>query len=309
MGKLVSIIVPTYNYVAYIRGAVESALAQTYRPVEIIVVDDGSTDNIKEVLSDYIASDKINYIYQENKGLAGARNTGINASRGDYICFLDSDDLIHEKKTEIQVKSLEENPEYGVAFSDFSYIRDHDLSSLIPANVKYSGELNFSKIISGEYMVIHAALIRREVFERVGYFDESLRKCEDYDFWLRIAMKGIRFLFIDQVLAYYRLHEGQMVQDKIGVFRTNVEVINRYREYDRKSAEMALGKYGIWLGRHLIYNDRMKEGRKCLKEYMWYRKDKVIRMISVIGMSYLFSGKTIRKITDRKKDCKPSGHA
>jgi len=300
MSKLVSIIIPTYNYAQYVREAVDSAVAQTYRPIEIIVVDDGSTDNTREVLSDYIGTNKINYIYQDNKGLAGARNTGIRASKGEYVCFLDSDDLINEKKSEVQVKRLEENPECGVAFSDFRYFRDHDLSNLIPANVKYSGELTFSKVIRGEYMVVHAALVRRDVFDRVGYFDESLRKCEDYDFWLRVVMNGIRFFYIDQVQAYYRLHEGQMVEDKTDLFRTYIEVINRYKEYDIKTAEIALGKYGLWLGRMLIYSDRMKEGRKCLKEYMWYRREKVVRMIALIVMSYLFSGKTIRKITDRQ---------
>ena len=104
MNRLVSFIIPTYNYSAFVRDAVESALLQTYKPVEVIVVDDGSTDDTKEVLSDYIDTGDIKYLYQNNKGLAGARNRGLGEAKGENIVFLDSDDLVDEKKLEIQVK-------------------------------------------------------------------------------------------------------------------------------------------------------------------------------------------------------------
>ena len=111
MKPLVSIIIPAYNVEKYVQEAIDSALSQIYKDIEIIVVDDGSTDNTKKVLNPYIKKGQIHYIYQENKGLSSARNTGIRAAKGGYIAFLDSDDLFLPEKMQRQVDFLEKHQE------------------------------------------------------------------------------------------------------------------------------------------------------------------------------------------------------
>lgn len=293
----VSVIIPTYNYAKYVRGAIESALAQTYRPIEIIVVDDGSIDNTRDVLSDYISKGNINYLYQNNKGPSAARNAGLKISKGEYISFLDADDLIDKRKLEIQVKCLENHAEYGVAFSDFRLFKEDDLLHLIPPHIKFSGELTFNDLISGKAFPPHTTLVRREVFDKVGIFDESLKECEDPEFWMRALIAGTRFYYVDQVLSFYRIHSQQAVQNQVKIYRTFLKVIERYQYYDQAGTRMALGKYGQLLGKLLIYENRMQEGRVYLWNYIWYKKDKMFRMFLIIILSYLFSGRAIRRLT------------
>ena len=298
MNRLVSFIIPTYNYSAFVRDAVESALLQTYKPVEVIVVDDGSTDDTKEVLSDYIDTGEIKYLYQNNKGLAGARNRGLAEAKGEYIVFLDSDDVVDEKKLEIQVKCLEENPLYSFCFSDFRFFEGEDFLNGTPPSFKYPVEMTFRDLVSGKFLPVHTLLMRRDVLDRIGYFDESLRVCEDSDLWIRAFMAGMRFLYVDQVLAYYRRHGSQMVKDSVRVTRTFIEVINRYRSFDEQGAEMATLKWEQFIGRELIYDNRIQEGRKYLWDYMVNRRNNVLRNLVILLMSYLFSGSTTRRLTE-----------
>lgn len=300
MKPLVSIIIPTFNYAGYIRETVESALAQTYKHVEVIVIDDGSTDDTREVISDLIESNRLKYFYQDNRGLAAARNTGIRIAKGKYISFLDSDDLISPKKVEVQAESLEGRQEYGVAFSDFRYFADSDKTHLILPRVRYSGDPTLRMIICGEVMPIHSALIRRDVLKETDWFDESLESCEDYDFWIRLKVRNIKFLYIDEVLALYRLHSNQMSRHRIRHYQVHLELLNRYKQYDPEGARLSLAKYGRLIGNQFIYQNQMEEGRRYLRKYLFSNKKKVWRILLMLVMSYLFSGKTIKAITDRE---------
>src|SRR3989304_6831314 len=128
---LVSIIIPTYNCQKYIRQAIESALAQTYKNIEIIVVDDGSSDNTREEIDDLISEKKISYIYQANKGLPGARNTGIKQSKGEYLVFLDSDDIILPEKIMSQVGFMKEHPQVCLVYSRYQYFKNDNLNDVV----------------------------------------------------------------------------------------------------------------------------------------------------------------------------------
>lgn len=114
----VSVIIPTYNHAQFVVQAVESALAQTYADLEVIIVDDGSTDDTQAVLARYGA--EINYIYQENQGLSAARNAGISVARGDYFLFLDADDLVLANKLELQVSIVDAQPDFGLVYRAFN---------------------------------------------------------------------------------------------------------------------------------------------------------------------------------------------
>ncbi len=302
MNKLVTVIIPTYNYAEYVREAVESVIGQTYRPIEIIVVDDGSQDNTREELAGFINAGQIRYIYQDNRGLAAARNTGLRSAGGEYISFLDSDDLIDEKKIEVQAGYLEQHPEYGVTFSDFRFFKGNDRSSLIKPPVHHSGELTLRDFIRGNFIPVHSTLVRQDLFKRAGYFDESLRECEDSDLWIRAMIAGIRFFYIDKVLAYYRLHGRQMVGSPVRLYKTLIEVISRYKEYDPASARFAFAKYGLSVGKHLIYAGSTREGRGYLLESVRYRKINIFTVIPLLLASCLFSGGNIRTMMRRLRN-------
>lgn len=194
----VSVIIPTYNHAKYVGRAIDSVLVQTYKNYEIIVVDDGSTDNTKAVLKPYM--DKIKYIYQENKGLSSARNTGIRASKGEYLQFLDADDELLPQKFEIQVNILETHPEIDVIACE--WIRVDENGNILPGEGKCAkSTFSFKDLVLGNPFIVHILLLRRKCFNLAGLFDESLNVYEDWDMWLRIAAKGYRFYCDSQKLV------------------------------------------------------------------------------------------------------------
>ena len=228
--KKVSVIIPTYNCAKYVRGAVESVLKQSYGNVEIVVIDDGSKDNTKEILAPYFG--KIIYIYQENKGLPGARNRGIHESSGDFIAFLDADDLWESRKLEIQMAIMDSHPEVCIVFSDFyvfsddgyrenSYFkkcfpifREYDFSldtifrDRTNIDLKNNGNVdiyhgNIAKFLfCGNFILPSSALVRKSVAERIGGFDETYRMAEETDYFLRLCSEG-NAAYVDMPLAGY----------------------------------------------------------------------------------------------------------
>jgi glycosyltransferase involved in cell wall biosynthesis len=203
---LVSIVIPTYNYGHYVIEAVESALAQTYSAIEIIVVDDGSTDDTRQRLAHY--SDRIRYIHQENKGLSAARNTGIAAAKGEYIAFLDSDDAFHPRKTEIQMFHLTHDSDVCMIgtgmFSDEPRVWADYTSGTATMH-----DVSLEELIMASRFAPSSVVARRECFESAGTFDTNLRSVEDRDMWIRIAAR-YRIGMIDQALTWYRVTPGSM---------------------------------------------------------------------------------------------------
>ena len=204
----VSVIVPSYNQARFVAATVDSALAQTYPEVEILVVDDGSTDDTRAVLAAY--TDRIRYIYQENRGLAAARNTGFLASRGDYLLFLDGDDLIHPEKIARHVSVLETEPECGLVYSAWQQIGEDGTRVLGEVRPGAHGQVLTRLLLRRFFFFPSAAVVRRACFERVGLFDESLAWGEDADMWLRLARAGYAFGYLDQPLLQYRIHPNSM---------------------------------------------------------------------------------------------------
>jgi glycosyltransferase involved in cell wall biosynthesis len=204
----ISVIIPSYNQAQFVAAAVESVLAQTYPEVEAIVVDDGSTDDTQAVLAAY--SGRIRCIHQENRGLAGARNTGFLASRGDYLLFLDSDDLIHPDKLALHVSLMEADPAFGLVYSAWQQINADGTQVLGEVRPNRQGQLLKELLLRRFFFFASAAVVRRECMERVGLFDESLQWSEDADMWLRLARAGYPFGYIDRTLLKYRIHADSM---------------------------------------------------------------------------------------------------
>ena len=212
---LVSVIIPSYNSAAYLPEAIESVLAQSYRPLEIIVIDDGSTDNTREQLQPYLT--KISYLYQANQGVSAARNAGIRRASGELIAFLDADDTWAPEKLARQVEAFRPHPEAGVCFTDFSKFNDTGIlrpSSLTENLQRWAREhpdvaedVSFGslypELLQHNCVVTISVLARREALQAAGPFDETFRMCEDYDLWLRLAL-SYPFVYLNRVLCGYR---------------------------------------------------------------------------------------------------------
>jgi hypothetical protein len=190
----VSVVIPTYNRASYLIEAVESVLAQTYRDFEVIVIDDGSTDNTPEVASGF--PPEVKYFRQENQGQSASRNRGIKLAQGEYTIFLDSDDVLLENTLQKSVTFLDEHPEAGFCGGQFYTIDENGrpLRQKKPrgprATFIRAGKDEITHLLVGTGgMHLSTVLIRRSCFEEVGLFDTSLPMSEDWDMWIRLSKK------------------------------------------------------------------------------------------------------------------------
>ena len=227
----ISIIVPTYNYGHFIGQTLESVQAQTYQNWECIVVDDGSTDQTREVVARYAAQDhRIKYLYQETQKQAAAKNHGIQNSMGTYLQFLDADDLIETKKLERQVEYLEQHPEIDIVYGNVRFFRTENLSERLYSwwgedgpwmpEISGRGKGVLMALVRRNIMVINAPLIRRRVVDTVGLFDERLPPAEDWDYWIRCAAQGKLFQYedLEDTLALVRSHPSSSSRDRRRMF-------------------------------------------------------------------------------------------
>jgi len=199
---LFSVIIPTYNRRDFFKIALESVLKQTFSDYEIIVVDDGSTDNTKEIV-DQANSEKIHYFYQENQGPAAARNKGIKQAKGEFISFLDSDDRFCKQKLEVADQYIKKQPDYQIFHTEEIWYRNGRLLAQKKHHQKPSG-LVFEQTTKLCCISPSTTVIRKNVFKTIGYFDENLLACEDYDFWLRVSSQYPVFL----IPEYLTIKEG-----------------------------------------------------------------------------------------------------
>jgi glycosyltransferase involved in cell wall biosynthesis len=207
---LVSVIIPNYNHAHFLDDALHSVLSQDYRNFEIIVVDDGSTDDSLGVLAKYGTT--IRLIRQENKGLSGARNTGIRTAKGVYYCFLDADDYWLPNFLSTVVSFLDNHPEIGAVHTGFYFVDRFGERCPQINTITIDEDQLYDRLLDGEFFVPASVLIRRECFDRVGLFDETLRASEDWDIWLRVS-RVYRFAGISEPLLNYRIHGNNMSAD------------------------------------------------------------------------------------------------
>jgi glycosyltransferase involved in cell wall biosynthesis len=213
----VSVIIPSYNCEAYIAETIGGVLGQTLRDVELIVVDDGSTDRTCEIVAAYGA--RVRLLTQKNAGVCAARNFGIREARGQYICLMDHDDYWFPDKLELQLEQMLRHPEVGLVYSSFIWwhpgedgnFPDHDsfdqASFPVGIDERFSGWI-YHELLLDCWVLTSAALIRAEVFDKCGMYDESLPYSEDWDLWLRIS-REYPFIKLKRPLTLYRQHPRQ----------------------------------------------------------------------------------------------------
>ena len=225
----VSVIIPVYNYARFVAAAIESVKQQDYPHIEIIVIDDGSTDDTAQILSKI--SD-ITYVRQENLGLSAARNHGIRLARGKYLQFLDADDLLGVTSIRKRVDFLEQNPDKSAVICRSAYFSDRAYSERFAVLHKEWRQPDPSHVdVALCYFNIappHAFLIRKSIVDAASLrFDPRLRACEDYDFWVRLAqISGVPGM-VRSCWVYYRQHENSMSRSYVNQYRHDAELCRR----------------------------------------------------------------------------------
>jgi len=231
MDNKVSVILTTYNGATrgFLKIAIESVLKQTFQNYELLIVDDGSEDHTRELCEGYLNEPKVRYIYQENGGLARARNTGIESSHCVFICFLDDDDVWKPDKLQRQFEFIEKRlngaGKWGLIFTWLELI-DEQGKVISYRGHHQEGWLYRSLLLGNTVDAPSSVLIRREVFDAVGLFDESFENCQDWDMWLRISKEYMIFP-VKEYLVQHREHRNRISFDNEKIFHYENAVIKK----------------------------------------------------------------------------------
>ena len=226
----ISIIMPAYNVEPYVGDAIRSALAQTFTDFELIVVDDGSKDGTAAVVKDLARQDaRIQLVQQPNRGLAGARNSALRASRGDFFALLDSDDLWEPSFLEEQLAILHAHREVDIVTGNGWYLggAKHGQAARPWPDSRPAPDL--ASIIGDEWSVFIMSVFRRHVYTTIGPFDESMRSNEDYDFWLRAAVAAFTFARNPRPLGHYRVRNDSLSASDVRMLRGILHVYTKLR--------------------------------------------------------------------------------
>ncbi|MFH1846067.1 MAG: glycosyltransferase [Candidatus Omnitrophota bacterium] len=288
--KKVSVIIPAYNKAVLTVKTVESVLAQTYENIEIIVVDDGSTDNTEELLLPY--AEKIKYIRKQNSGASSARNLGINNARGEYIGFIDCDDMYSSKKIEKSVEFLEKNSDIGFVHTPVYFIDDKDniLRTYYLKEAKRSGWIS-GQLLLRNFICNSTVVAKKTCFEKCGLFDENIFIPADWDMWLRLSEK-YKAGYINEPLTLYRKSSGYVFKNLEQTKKEGLIVLDkafkRNPDLDKDLKNRAVSNIHFYhaIG-HLKVND-LEEARQELKtavkkDQMNFRALGVLSLISLLG--------------------------
>ncbi len=230
---LVSIIIPAYNAAHYIAQAIDSALTQTYTNIEIIVAHRDSGDGTMAILEPYIAKKTIIYLAQDGKGLSNARNVAIRHARGEFITLLDADDIFLPERVAKQVEYFLAHPKCDVCYAPSWYFTDSKPKDLLKLNYAYySGDAVLSHLLNRNFIAPSNVMLRRSVIDRAGFFNENLRRSEDWEYWLRLTHQGAQFCFIPDILGKLRIHADSMSYSwtaKMEERKINLGILNELR--------------------------------------------------------------------------------
>jgi glycosyltransferase involved in cell wall biosynthesis len=228
MTPRVSAIVPCYNQAQYLPDALASVLAQTFQDWECIIVNDGSPDNTAGVAREWLARDsRFRYIEKPNGGLSSARNRGLQEATGEYVHFLDSDDYVAPGFYSAMVRGLESEPAACLAFTGWSLV--DSVGDVLTSDQVVNPDYDWYHFMLQRCLCpCHAIVCKKELFDLVGNFDESLRSCEDWDMWLRIAATGRDLVQVEGHFVYYRQHGQSMTTNYTRMLDCGLGVIRKY---------------------------------------------------------------------------------
>lgn len=209
MGPLISVIIPTFNRASVLVRAIDSVLKQSYKNFELIVVDDGSTDETKYLLSPYMDQGKLRYFKTENRGVSAARNFGVEKSQGEWLSFLDSDDEWLKEKLQKQLEFLKAHPTIRLVHGEELWVRNGKRVNQKKIHQKFGGFI-YEKCLPLCLISPSAVMIERKLFDEMKGFDEEFIVCEDYDLWLKITSLYEVGFVSDPIIYKYGGHEDQL---------------------------------------------------------------------------------------------------
>ncbi len=258
----VSVIIPTYNRKHTLGRAIESIISQTIKPLEIIIVDDGSNDGTREWIKEEYPF--IKYLNQNNSGVSASRNRGIFSANGNWIAFLDSDDEWIPEKLERQLSILSSDKKAVFCHTNEIWIRNGTRVNQMRKHQKYGGYI-FEKCLDMCRISPSSSIIKKEVFDHIGYFDESLIVCEDYDLWLRIAAH-YKILFLDQpLIKKYGGHVDQLSRVKGGIEKYRIQSLEKILSSESLEISQFNSAKEILIKKLNIYANGVRK-RKRVKE-------------------------------------------
>jgi glycosyltransferase involved in cell wall biosynthesis len=263
----VSVVIPTYNSGTFLGGAIQSVLAQTYSDFEVIVVDDGSTDNTESVVHSF--GDRVCYVRQENKGAGAARNHGIKRSRGKYVAFLDADDLWLPGKLAAQIPLLDRDHEIGLIYSDWTVVPEQgEVEPSYLRNRPSASGYVFDDLVQCGFILTSGTVVRRSCLDDVGYFDETLSIAQDYDLWLRICYRS-KVGLVNTPLVIKRNQDGNLSSNltKTGAERILLfeKALKEFSDMTPRSRRLVRRQLALnyWdMGYHYFERMSLKEARK-----------------------------------------------
>ena len=241
---MISVIIPTYNSDKYISEAIHSVLRQTCTDYEIIVIDDGSTDRTREIIENNFP--QVRYFYIPNQGVSRARNYGIRRAKGEFIAFLDSDDLWLPEKLEKQLKVFNADHELMMVFTEHLIFDTHGFRDrkFSKKNRIMKGDV-VKNIFLSSHVTTSTVMVRRRVFREIGYFEESMMAAEDDNLWIRIALK-FRIHLLDEVLVHYRVVENSLSRTECNLYDgllKNIDMIEKkYPELRKRLGRATIRK-------------------------------------------------------------------
>ncbi|MEX2336155.1 MAG: glycosyltransferase [Fulvivirga sp.] len=284
---LISIIIPCYNDAHYLPVAIESAIKQTYERTEIIVVDDGSSDNTPGVTTTY---PKVKYVYQKNKGLSAARNFGVLNSNGEYLVFFDADDWLFPNAVETNISYFIKNPKLAVVSGAYDLVFTD--KKIVEERINKIEKDHYCHLLQGNFIGVPAvAMVKRDAFEEFK-FDESLKACEDYDFFLKVFRKYPVLHHTTRIAAYHK-HSSNMSNNAVFMLQQALAVHQRQKNQIKNKKEYDSFKKGrnFWINYY------------CTKLYFEIKEDKVnrskiklftlIRYKPLLMLKFLYSFYTI----------------
>ncbi|MFC1540445.1 glycosyltransferase family 2 protein [Candidatus Margulisiibacteriota bacterium] len=223
----VSVVIPVHNRKDFVLEAIDSVLAQTHMDLEIIVVDDGSDPEHRTLNTEHrTLGDKFKYYYRSHRGVAAARNFGVSVASGKYIAFLDSDDLWDKKKLEKQINYLQKHPDFKICHTDEKWLRRGEHLNQLKKHRKYHGRI-FDKCLPLCIISASSIIMEKEIFQDLGGFDESLPVCEDYDLWLRMALRYPVAYLNEKLVVKRGGHADQLSQKYWGMDRFRIRALEK----------------------------------------------------------------------------------
>lgn len=288
----VSIIIATYNYANYIADAINSVLCQTYCDFEIIVVDDGSTDNTFNILKSF-NDERIKYFYKENGGVSSALNYGMARALGDYIAFLGADDIWCPTKLENQISVFNKNKDVGIVSCDVQIFNSYNknmgiyrISLLYPKN-----EFNLYNFLRHSLLVPSSVVIRKKVMDDVGFFRSDFDSAEDFEYFLRVLTK-YHLMVVDKVLVKYRIGHPSL-STGFRAYHARERILDDFfnKTSDDRNVNLSLAKkdayYGLYYnhGKDLLWKGRTREARQYFIKALTYKK--TLRVIWLFLKSYV----------------------